>query len=92
MSDILNEIEELAKLPEFTPKDIGRVVGIDDQLITGDDDTPEKLAYLRGKLIEKAEHNKRVNQLVKAGSGPAQILAVRMRRDAEFERLRQHYG
>jgi hypothetical protein len=69
----LNEVERLAGLM-FNVYEIGLITGIDP---ASEGDEFQK-AMLRGRLKEEAEVRKSVFDLAKAGSAPAQTLAVQL--------------
>jgi hypothetical protein len=89
----LVELEELAKLPNFTIRKIALVLKVPEDWLKDEisKDSPVSDAYHRGKLANEVEFNKKVNMLSNQGSGPAQTLMDKMRKDAEFQELRNHY-
>lgn len=76
----LNEVERLAGLM-FNVFEVGLITGTDTANPT---DEFEK-AMLRGRLREEAEVRKSVFDLAKAGSAPAQMLAVQLINQARVE-------
>ena len=93
--EILNEVTEFAKLPQFTVGMIARAVGIpeaDFKSALEDKDDPLCIAYDKGQLLSKAELDKKVIQLSNQGSGPAHSLNYKMRRDTNYFNLLEHYG
>ena len=93
--EILNEVTEFAKLPQFTPGMIARAVGIPADEFLEVLENPESalaMAYDKGQLLSKAELDKKVIQLSNQGSGPAHSLNYKMRNDAQYYKLLEHYG
>lgn len=93
--EILDEVTEFAKLPQFTPGMIARAVGIpEDEFLEAieDSENPLAMAYDKGQLLSKAELDKKVIQLSNQGSGPAHSLNYKMRRDTQYYKLLDHYG
>lgn len=89
----LQELEELAKLPNFTIKKIALVLGVKAEDLKQEIDTggPVADAFNRGRLTSEVEYNKKVQLLSNQGSGPAQTLVDKLRRDAEYQELRDAY-
>lgn len=89
----LIELEELAKLPNFTIRKISLVLKVEEQWLKAmiSSGGPIADAFNRGRLTNEVEFNKKVNMLSNQGSGPAQTLMDKMRKDAEFQELRNCY-
>jgi bifunctional DNA-binding transcriptional regulator/antitoxin component of YhaV-PrlF toxin-antitoxin module len=91
----LQEVTDFAVLPSFTPKEIAIALGLNPvefiELITRGDN-PVATAYQKGKLLAKAELDKRLQTLSKQGSGPAQTLEIKMRKETKINKLLDHYG
>jgi len=89
----LLELENFAKLPGFTKKDIATSLGLDYdafiELLISDSDI--RNAYNKGRLTWDATFNAKVDQLSNQGSGPAQSLIYKMKNDAKFQELRDTY-
>jgi hypothetical protein len=82
-SEQLAEIERLSGL-FFDFVSISIVVEIDVHLFLKEiDNTDSQIykAYFKGKLLAECEIRKSVIQLAKQGSGPAQLLALKMLND-----------
>ena len=95
LTDLLNEITDFAKLPSFTPQMVAQAVGIDFnefQLALENPESDIAMAFNRGKLLAKAELDKKIAQLSQQGSGPAQSLQISLIRQSEYYRLLEHYG
>jgi GTP1/Obg family GTP-binding protein len=93
--EILKEVTDFASLPSFTPKMIAVALGIDRLTFLSEiqkEGTTLNIAYERGKLMAQAEFDKRVQTLSKQGSGPAQTLELKMRREANVNKLLENYG
>lgn len=93
--EILQEVTAFASLPSFTPTMIAIALGLDKESfirLIEVVDSPAYLAYNKGKLLAKAEFDKRVQLLSKQGSGPAQTLEMKLRREAEVNKLLERYG
>ena len=93
--EILQEVTDFSSLPSFTPKMIAIALGIDKELFLEQvelEGSKINLAYQRGKLLAQAEFDKRVQTLSKQGSGPAQTLELKMRREAAVNKLLDKYG
>jgi hypothetical protein len=76
MNNKLHEIEKFAGLG-MPPKEIEIIVELEEGTILNNlnrNHTPEAKAYLKGKLLLKAELNKSIITLAKQGSGPAQTM------------------
>ena len=88
--ELLSKLTELAKLPDYTPAIIARVLGIE----VADLMAPGKFkdAYDAGKLSSLGEFNKKVVQLSNQGSGPAHTLINRMNANRELNEIREYYG
>jgi hypothetical protein len=67
----LDEVQSLAGLM-FSESEIITIMGLDDNVMPGDD---FKKSFLKGKLIKQAELRKSIFDLAINGSSPAQILA-----------------
>jgi hypothetical protein len=75
--DQLKEVERLARL-QLSHKEVGLIVGY---IVTEASDTAMAAfgqAMLRGRLLEEAELRTSVFELAKAGSAPAQTLAMQL--------------
>lgn len=93
--EILDDIEELAKLPSFTPLKIAKALGIEYAVFMEqleDDESPIAQAYNKGQLLSNAEFDKKVIQLSNQGSGPAQTLQRNMKKESEYYKLLESYG
>lgn len=75
----ITEIEEYAAC-FFTPEEICIIMnlGQDTAMVQMAGDTPFKQAYLKGRLVSEAELRKRILELAKNGSAPAQALALQI--------------
>lgn len=89
----LQELEELAKLPNFTIKKMALVLGVKEHELKLEIENGGAVAdaYHKGRLTSEVEFNKKVQLLSNQGSGPAQTLVDKLRRDAEYQELRDHY-
>lgn len=89
----LQQLEELAKLPSFTIKKISQVLNVDEDWLREQISAGCEIAdaYNRGRLAADVEFNKKVQLLSNQGSGPAQTLVDKMKKDAEYQELRNYY-
>lgn len=93
--EILDELTELAKLPSLTPKQIARILGVDeDEMLDALEDKEHVvcIAYDKGQLLAQAEFDKKLIQLANQGSGPAQTLLNKIKKDTEYNKLLEKYG
>lgn len=91
----LSQIEEFAKLPQYTPLMIATAVSIDGDTFLDALEEPTHpiyLAYQKGILISKGELDKKIIQLSNQGSGPAQSLHYKQRLDNNYFKLLEKYG
>lgn len=93
-ADLL-QIEEIAALPNISDTDIAIALEIsleDLKKITADENHPISRAIRKGKLEQKIILGKKIVQLAKQGSGPAQTLVEKLIRNTEIDNLLDHYG
>lgn len=89
------ELMELAKLPGQSIKDIATIMQIDYALFRKnllDKESDIHIAFHTGRGEMNIEFDKKVMQLSKQGSGPAQTLAYRMMRRTKVNDLLEFYG
>lgn len=76
--DELKQVEELSEL-FLTPREIARMLQIDCQIILEQIDAEDGQlyeAFMRGRLQSEVDLRKGILQLAKAGSSPAQTMAM----------------
>jgi hypothetical protein len=93
--EMLQELTDFSKLPSFTSKEVAVALGLDVELFLVEimnPTSPIAKAFLRGRLLAKAELDKRIQTLSKQGSGPAQTLELKLRRETQINQLLELYG
>jgi type II secretory ATPase GspE/PulE/Tfp pilus assembly ATPase PilB-like protein len=89
------ELMELAKLPGQSIKDIATIMQIDYTMFRQnlmEKESDIHIAFYTGRGEMNIEFDKKVMQLSKQGSGPAQTLAYRMMRRTKVNDLLEFYG
>ena len=84
------KIEELEELgAAFTSVEDAAVILQSDPVLLrnaiDDSNTPEHAAYHRGRLMSEFDTRKSIVQMAKAGSSPAQVLALNLIRKLKME-------
>jgi hypothetical protein len=84
LSDLIQDIEEWGKLL-FTLEETADAVGISyDELLANDEYIK---AYKRGRMIAIGTHKKKIVTLANQGSGPAQTLLEKIRKEEEINKI-----
>jgi hypothetical protein len=89
-NELVEEIKELSQIPEYTPGEIAKIVGISVEELMSVPGLRE--AYDYGQLKLRGDFGKKVVQLSNNGSGPAQTLLKKMIQEQETRTMREYYG
>lgn len=89
-TEIIEEVKELAQIPEYTPGDIAKIVGVQVEDLLSEPQLRE--AYDYGRLKMRGDFGKKVVTLSNQGSGPAQTLLKKMMIDQEIKTMQEYYG
>lgn len=88
--EILEEIEKLSALAEYTPDMVAEVMQIPREQML---EHPELIgAFRKGKLLSRAHLDKKIEQLAHQGSSPAQSILVKLHKEQEIDAMREYYG
>lgn len=94
-NDQLIELENFAKMPQYSITDIAHILQIDVKEFALQIHLPGTAianAYNKGKLIASAEFGNKITQLSNQGSGPAQTLLAKLKKETEINNLIEYYG
>ena len=91
----LKNLEEFSKHPQFSIPDLAKILEVDPQQLLSElllQNTGSTKAYRKGSLLALAEFGKKVTQLSNQGSGPAQTLFAKLRKESEVNTFLNYYG
>jgi hypothetical protein len=91
----IQELTDLAELPAETTRSICRIMQLPYDYFLLELQDPESdihKAFFTGRAKGDIAFQKKVTQLATQGSGPAQTLVYKLRRDQQLNELLQYYG